>query len=82
MGYYGNSWGGMGWGMLFGGVFWIALIVLVIAGVAWFSRSPRDITERDRRSSGLDVLDQRYASGELDREEYLQRKRDILGRDA
>lgn len=82
MGYYGNGWGSMGWGMLFGGVFWIALIVLVIAGIAWFFRSPRDIAERDRRSSGLDVLDQRYASGELDREEYLQRKRDILGRDA
>jgi len=82
MGYYGNGWGGMGWGMLFGGTFWIVLIVLVIAGVVWFSRSGRDEPGRDRGSSGLDVLDQRYARGELDREEYLQRKRDILGREA
>lgn len=79
MDYYGNGWGGMGWGMLLGGVFWILLIVLIIAGVVRFARSPRDVSERGRRSSGLDVLDERYARGELEREEYLRRKRDILG---
>lgn len=82
MGYYGNGWGGMGGGMLFGGFFWILLIVLIIAGVVWFSRSGRDVPDGGHRPSGLDVLNERYARGELDREEYLQRKRDILGRDA
>lgn len=80
MGYYGNGWGGAGWGMLFGGPFWILLIVLLVVGVLWFSRSSRDAPQRDRRLSGLDVLDERYARGELDREEYLQKRQDILGR--
>lgn len=80
MGYYGNGWGDRGWGMLFGGVFWIALVILVIAGIARLFRSSRDPVQPDRRPSGLDVLDERYARGELDREEYLEGKRDILGR--
>ncbi|MSO65217.1 MAG: SHOCT domain-containing protein [Alphaproteobacteria bacterium] len=30
----------------------------------------------------LDVLDARYAKGELDREDYMRRKADILGQKA
>jgi len=33
----------------------------------------------ERRSSGLDVLEERYARGEINRDEYLQKKRDIVG---
>jgi len=34
---------------------------------------------RERRSSGLDVLEERYARGEINRDEYLEKKRDITG---
>ncbi|MCJ2177847.1 SHOCT domain-containing protein [Novosphingobium album (ex Hu et al. 2023)] len=34
----------------------------------------------DGRRSALDQLDERYARGEIDREEYLQRKKDIMER--
>ena len=32
-----------------------------------------------RRSSGLDVLEERYARGEINRDEYLEKRRDITG---
>ena len=33
----------------------------------------------ERRSSALDVLEERYARGEINRDEYLEKKRDITG---
>ena len=35
--------------------------------------------ESARRSPALDLLEERYARGEINREEYLQKKGDILG---
>lgn len=32
-----------------------------------------------RRSPGLDALEERYARGEINRDEYLEKKRDITG---
>ena len=32
-----------------------------------------------RRQPGLDVLEERYARGEINRDEYLQKKKDITG---
>ena len=31
------------------------------------------------RSLGLDLLEERYANGEIERDEYLQKKRDLGG---
>jgi putative membrane protein len=62
---------------------WLLILVLIIAAVAWVVRSATygDIhpSRADRRSSGLDVLEERYARGEINRDEYLQKKRDIVG---
>jgi putative membrane protein len=81
---YGDGWGSGGWMMLFGGFFWIILLAIGIAAVVWIVRAgthgghyaPPRI---QRGSSGLDVLEERYARGELNRDEFLQKKRDILG---
>ena len=32
-----------------------------------------------RHPDGLDVLEERYARGEIKREEYLEKRKDILG---
>jgi putative membrane protein len=34
---------------------------------------------RAGRSRGLELLDERYARGEINRDEYLQKRGDILG---
>ena len=71
-----------GGGMMDGGGGAVVLVVLVllavVAGAAlmWIGQARRPVNggERDR-SRG--ELDRRYAAGELSRDEYLQRRRDI-----
>jgi len=63
--------------------FWFLILALLIAAVVWFfRRNDRSSGERrnaDGHSSALDVLEERYARGEIDRDEYLQKKRDLTG---
>ncbi len=87
---YGPQWGMMGgyggyggWGFgLIHMVFWVVILIAVVAGVVWFTRSMAGTPPphaAGRRSAGLDVLEERYARGEINRDEYLQKKQDILG---
>lgn len=79
--------GMMGWGggmMLFQGIFWLLFLVLIVVGIVallrggWGGHGPRG-GHPHRRSPGLEVLEERYARGEIQREEYLQKKRDLGG---
>lgn len=89
MGYgYGPNWGMMGGGWGYGGygaihmIIWLVILIAIIAGVVWLVRSlaaPGVHSLPPQRSAGLDVLEERYARGEINREEYLQKKRDIAG---
>jgi putative membrane protein len=65
-----------GWGMGFGMILWLVILALIIAGAVWLVRS-QPIGGNRRRSTGLDVLDERYARGEITRDEYLRMKRDM-----
>ena len=52
----------------------IAVAVLVVRSLSgWGRRS----NPSGRRPPGLDVLEERYARGEINRDEYLQKKQDI-----
>ena len=56
------------------------LIIAVLAAVAIWDVQRRLRKRRDtprRLTSGLDILDARYASGEISREDYLKMKADI-----
>ena len=69
--------GWFGWCPM-GGLIWLLLIGLVIVGVVAIMRG--FFSARKGESSGaLKVLDERYARGEIDREEYLRRRKDIVG---
>jgi putative membrane protein len=65
-----------GWGSMMGEfmILWLVILAAIIAGVVWFLRSQ---PLGQRRSPGLETLEQRYARGEISREEYLQKKQDI-----
>ena len=85
MGYgygYGPQWGMMGGYGGFGMIIWVVVLIAIVALIAWLVRSPSSHGTHylpPRRSSGLDVLEERYARGEINREEYLQKKKDIGG---
>lgn len=71
MGDYG--WGGMGLGML---LFWGLLIagVVMLVKCSWGSGG---CGKREREKSALDMLKERYAKGEIERDEFEQKKRDL-----
>jgi putative membrane protein len=83
---YGPGFGMMGgWGggfFPFSGIFGLLILALVIVAIVWLVRTimrPQDRASRERPSAGLDVLDQRYARGEINRDEYLQKRADVRG---
>ncbi|OGT09765.1 MAG: electron transporter RnfE [Gallionellales bacterium RIFCSPHIGHO2_02_FULL_57_16] len=76
-----SDWGGFGgWGMGFGFVlmllFWILIIFGIVVLIRWLlaQSSPRR-GSRDKTPS--EIVQERYARGEIDREEYEQKKRDM-----
>ncbi len=70
MNHYG--WGGMGLGML---LFWGLLIAALVALFRVSCRSGNRKTEK----SALDLLEERYARGEIGRDEFEQIRRDLQG---
>ena len=76
-----GGWGGYGWGY---GLMHVAVTIAVVVGVVflviWAVRAATGASPHHlhgRRSAGLDVLEERYARGEIQRDEYLQKKKDI-----
>ncbi len=74
----GGGWG-MGWGMGFGWLFWLLIIGLVIWGIKAISENRGRNESRPSGDRALEILKERYARGEIDRDEYEARKRDLLG---
>lgn len=60
----GSYYGWHGWGM---GFSWLILLGIVIVAVYFFK------DERHRSMSAKEILDKRYAKGEIDSDEYLER---------
>jgi putative membrane protein len=62
----------------------LLIVGIAIACTAWYVQHRRRRRARAaaamRGSSGLDLLASRYARGEIDRDEYLEKKDDILSR--
>ena len=76
-----GGYGYMSW-MPFMGVFWPIVLFLIGAAVLGLFRRSGGISDwhGDQRSPGLAILEERYARGEINRDEYLQKKKDILSR--
>jgi len=76
VGGWGHHMDGWGWG---GAVFgWLVMILIAAAiiSLVW-SAIGRPGERRPRPPSARELLDERYARGELTREEYLQRRDDV-----
>ena len=62
---------------------WILILAIIIALVKWgapyLGSDTGNAHNHPRRAqSALDILDERYARGEIDKEEYESRKKDLL----
>jgi len=75
-----------GWGMMFFGgllmlLFWGVVIALAVWAIRALTRSERDRNEgrplASRENSAIEILKQRYAKGEISREEFQNMRRDL-----
>lgn len=69
---------GMGGGWFGMGLWWVLLVALVVVLGVWLFRSMGNSPSAPRESAP-DILDKRYARGEIGRDEYEQKKRDLAG---
>ena len=72
-----NGLGGHGWGMGFGwflGIIVLALIIWLVVKVI----NQNNNSEISSNKSALDILKERYALGEIDKDEFDKRKKDLL----
>jgi putative membrane protein len=82
-GHYSPMHDGWYWWMPLHGLLWLLMVAAVVVGVAVLIRYLWSGTASQGPapgSSAVNHLDERYARGEINRDEYLQRKRDITGR--
>jgi putative membrane protein len=85
-GWQGDSWGMMGPGMMgfgwewFMPIFWILFLGLLIWGVVALVRGTSRSSGADSGSpdSALEILKRRYARGEINREEFDEKKKDLV----
>lgn len=73
-----HDFGGWGWGMgigmvLFWGVVIVAIVLLVRAVGAFGGQG-----ERRQEKTALDILKERYARGEIGKDEFEAKKRDLM----
>ena len=75
------GWGGGSHGMIFGPIFMILVFVVVIVlvvllvrwlGGSWYSAQPPHHARSGR--AALDILKERFARGEIDKEEFEERR--------
>jgi len=81
------QWGGrdfdmgpwMMWGLGMGGIFMIIFWGLIILGVIFLIRWLAGMTKTTKsEESALEILKKRYARGEINQEEFEQKKKDLL----
>lgn len=68
-------------GWLLGLLFWIVLIILFLWLARYLTRGDANRSESERRPENqtpLEILDERYARGELDKDEYEKRRQDLI----
>lgn len=75
-------WGdfGWGWGMGFGMIsvvlFWVLVILGIVILVKWIAGSSAGPSQPPAKTA-LDLLKERYARGEIDKQEFEEKKRDL-----
>ncbi len=71
--------GGMGWtGIILGFIFFILIIIGIILLMVWLiKRTTHSGIEYKTGSKALDILKERYAKGEITKDQYESIKKDL-----
>jgi putative membrane protein len=71
---------GMGWfGPILTIAFWIAVIVGIVLLIRWLIISTRATSHgTGAGESALEILKKRYARGEIDKQEFEEKKKDLM----
>jgi putative membrane protein len=70
------EWHGMGFA---GGFMWIFWILIIFTIAMLFKAGISDSNSSEHRETPLEILEKRYARGEIDEEEFQRRKRELTG---
>jgi putative membrane protein len=71
-----GSWFGWG-GLIIGFVFWVLVIIFIIAIIRWAVRGGRH-SRWERKDSAIEILKERYAKGEIKKEEFEEKMKDLV----
>ncbi len=63
-----------GLGFLWMLLFWVGIVVLIVWGVRQFSG---DTSSRDAGDRALEILEERFARGEIDADEFHRRRAEL-----
>lgn len=67
---------GPGFGVIFMILFWLLIILAIVALAKWLMGTAGNAGASPSRTA-RQILDERYARGEIGREEFEQKKRDL-----
>ncbi len=70
--------GGMGLGMAWWWIIGLILVAFIIWAVIRLTDQSNNLKNTANHKSPLDILKERYARGEIDKEEFEQRKKDLM----
>jgi putative membrane protein len=73
---------GYGWGMgpagwIFMGLFWVLVIGLIVWAVVALLPNVRSTGSRTSHETALEILDRRFAMGEIDAEQYRRAREEL-----
>jgi putative membrane protein len=76
---YGYGHGMMGWGAMgwFGPIIMIIFVVLVVLGIIYLVKLIAHGKKEGKEENALDILKKRYAKGEIGKEEFEEKKKDL-----
>ena len=72
----GYGWGWAWWGIGHMLLWWVLIILGIVVLVRWLAR-PTTGPQQPLAESALEILKKRYVRGEIGKEEFEQKKRDV-----
>jgi putative membrane protein len=72
-----HGFGGMGFGMAWWWIIGLILVAAIICAIGRALSQNKNTDNTENHKSALDILNERYAKGQIDKEEYEIKKKDL-----